>query len=463
MQPALTIAIALACALAGWLLGRRGSHRDPRPAAVNAFLDARRDVLTGLCSRSAFIEMLSARMRAATPSALLLIDIDHFAELNALHGHRAADVVLQTVADRLRAQNRAAGDLARLGSDQFAVLVPCDGLVDSASAAALSVLRALQQPIASVADELEITVSLGVALLPAHAKDADAALRCAGAALRHVKQGGGGAWRFFDPDQDVAPLVRAALKEELRAAITGNRIVPYYQPIVDLADGRIVGVEVLARWPHQERGLLSPDLFIPMAEEMQLCGQITQQLMRRVIADSRKWPTWLYFAFNVSPGQLRELIAMVRNPPIWPEGTLDPTRLEVEVTESALIEDIEVAREVMALLQSQGTRVVLDDFGIGFSNFFHLRELPFDRIKMDRSFVIDSAHDPRAQACVRAMLALGHSLGVPMVAEGVETAEVAANVRELGCSFGQGFLYSEAVPAEGVLAMLQGKKERVLF
>jgi diguanylate cyclase (GGDEF)-like protein len=462
MLPVLTIAPTLALALAAWLLGRSGRRRDLRPAAVNAFLDARRDALTGLASRTAFMETLSTRLRAATPAALLLIDIDHFTELNALHGHRIADVVLQTLADRLRALSAVAGGVARVGSDQFAMLVSCDGLVDGAAAASLAAIRVLQEPVASVAGELEISVSLGVALLPAHAADADAALRCASAALRQVKQAGGGAWRFFNPDEDAALLVRAALKEELRAAIADNRIIPYYQPIVDLTDGRIVGVEVLARWPHPERGLLPPDLFIPLAEELKLCGQITQQLMRRVIADSRKWPAWLYFAFNVSPGQLRELIAMVRNPPVWPEGTLDPTRLEVEVTESALIEDIDVAREVMALLQAQGTRVVLDDFGIGFSNFFHLRELPFDRIKMDRSFVIDSAHDPRAQACVRAMLALGHSLGVQMVAEGVETAEVAANVRDLGCSFGQGFLYSGAVPAEGVLAMLQGKKERVL-
>ena len=237
--------------------------------------------------------------------------------------------------------------------------------------------------------------------------------------------------------------------------MAGGAILPVYQPIVDLADGGLVGLEVLARWNHPTRGMLAPDIFIPLAEELGLTGQITQMLMRRVISDARDWPAWLYFAFNVSPGQLRELIGMIRNPPVWPEGTLDPRRMEVEVTESALIEDIVVAREVISLLQARGTRVVLDDFGIGLSNFFHLRELPFDRIKIDRSFIMDIASDPRAEACVRAMLALGASLGIPMVAEGVESARTETRLRELGCRFGQGYIYSEAVSAFEVHGLIR--------
>jgi EAL domain-containing protein (putative c-di-GMP-specific phosphodiesterase class I) len=158
---------------------------------------------------------------------------------------------------------------------------------------------------------------------------------------------------------------------------------------------------------------------------------------------------------NVSPGQLREMIGMLRNPPLWPEGELDPARLEIEITESALIEDIDVAREMVSLLQARGTRVVLDDFGIGYSNIFHLRELPFDRIKIDRSFVLDSHADPRAEACIRAMLALGASLGIEMVAEGIESTEVAAHLLHLGCRYGQGYVYSEPVPANAVFNIMR--------
>ena len=248
-------------------------------------------------------------------------------------------------------------------------------------------------------------------------------------------------------------------------------MIPYYQPIVALQDGRLVGLEVLARWQHPTRGLLPPELFIPLAEQMNLTGQITETLMRRVIADARDWPAWLYFAFNVSPGQLRELIGLVRNPPVWPEGMLDPERLEVEVTESALMEDMAVAREVIALLQQRGTRVVLDDFGDGYSNFSHLRALPFDRIKIGRGFVADVAACKRAEACVRAMLALAGSLGIPVVAEGVESAASEARMAELGCRFGQGFHYSEPVAYSGVAALLRAfpgrekarRREAVLF
>jgi diguanylate cyclase (GGDEF)-like protein len=433
-------------------------RRAPTPHPELASLRAvRRDPLTGLASRAAFLEALAKRLAERKPAALLLADIDRFGALNTTHGHRVADEVLLALANRLRLMSP---DVGRLGGDQLAALVP-KGEGDWLEAAALAGMRGLLAPVTCAAGTLDCSVSLGIVRLPGHAADVDGALRAAGTALAQVKAAGGGGWRIFDPEAEAARLQREALARELRGAIEANAIVPHYQPIVRLADRGVVGLEVLARWQHPTRGIVPPDLFIPMAEDLHLTGQITEQLMRRVIGDARAWAPHLYFAFNVSPGQLRELIRMVRSPPTWPEGALDPARLEIEVTESALIEDLEVAREVIGLLQGRGTRVVLDDFGIGFSNFFHLRELPFDRIKIDRSFVMDIATDPRAEACVRAMLALGASLGVPMVAEGIENAGTEATVARLGCVFGQGYFYSAPVAGPEVGALLRRLGGRV--
>ncbi len=459
ISPAPLLTLAIACA--GWAAAallwarKRAGRRAALPAGLEQFRAARRDQLTQIASRPAFLEDLGRMLGTGQPLALLLIDIDDFSTLNSLHGLRAGDVVLTETAARLRALSPDPAWVARLDGDRFALLAPAYTGLDGVEALALGVLRSIMAPYSLGVGTLSCTASLGVVLLPGQAADADDALRAAGAALDHVKEAGGASWRFFDPDRDDAQRLRAAMAEELRAGIAAGQVVPFYQPIIDLAQGRLVGLEVLARWQHPTRGLLPPDLFIPVAEAMNMTGQITQSLMRRVIADARDWPTWLYFAFNVSPGQLRELIGMIRNPPLWPEGMLDPERLEIEVTESALIEDIDVAREVIALLQLRGTRVVLDDFGIGYSNFFHLRELPFDRIKIDRSFVQDIAHDPRAEACVRAMLALGASLGIPMVAEGVESVETEARVAALGCRFGQGYYYAEPVASRDVARLLR--------
>ncbi len=452
---------------------RRGNPAGARrkQAELALFRAVRNDPLTRLSSRDVFIEEAAAALSNAAPAALMLIDIDDFSGLNGRHGTRVGDDVLVTVAQRLRSLSPAAAQVTRMGADRFGLLTPAAGGLDSVEAIALAVLRGLTVPVACAAGLLDCTVSVGVVMLPGQAEDADEALRAAGAALDHVRQAGGAGWRVYDPERDDVARRRSALADELRAGLAAGQIMPFYQPVIDLAERRLVGLEVLARWQHPVRGLLLPELFIPLAEQLNLTGQITETLMRRVTADARDWPAWLYFAFNVSPGQLRELIGMIRNPPAWPEGMLEPERLEVEVTESALVEDIEVAREVIALLQGRGTRVVLDDFGAGYSNFLHLRELPFDRVKIDRSFVLDVVSDPRAEACVRAMLGLASSLGVPMVAEGVENAATEARMAELGCRFGQGFHYAAPVPHAGVAGLLRAfsgrdgvrKKEAVLF
>jgi diguanylate cyclase (GGDEF)-like protein len=446
-------------AAAGFLSARRLARNPQRPAAKAAqgqpwqnALPARLDPLTGLATRAGFYQAIGNALASGEAHGVFLLNINDFSSLNATIGHTGGDRVLVAVAERLASIGFRA-QWARVGADEFGLVLPSFSTRDDVEAIALAILRSFVTPIVTVERTLYCSASLGVALLPAHATNTDGILKAASAALARARVTQGGGWYVYDPSMDHAIHQRAALKEELREGIANNRIVPYYQPIVELRTGEITGLEVLARWQHPERGLLPPDLFVPMAEEMHLADQLTQMLMRQVVRDSRYWSPKLKFAFNVSPCQLRELISMVLDPPYWPEGSLDPTRLEIEITESALIEDLELARELIDLLQARGTSVVLDDFGIGYSNFLHLRELPFNRLKIDKSFILDCPFDPRADACIRAMLAVAENLEIDMVAEGLETPEMATYVASLGCRYGQGYLFSKPVPAGEVAGL----------
>ena len=432
--------------------------RQPQDMATVDFLLRGRDPLTKLDDYDSLRGAVTGRLAARAPAALFMLRLDNLQEIIADHGHRAGECVLVAVADRLRKLWPTERWSRLIGDDLGSVLGSVEGAAQL-EAAALVILRSVEEPILTFEGELVCKASLGITRIPGQAArcDADAGttILAALSAVRKASAAGGSQWMLFDLEQQRAEILRDSVKEELRVAIETGQIIPYYQPIVDLRTGDIVGLEVLARWEHPTRGVLPPDLFIPLAEEMKVAGLVSQTLMRRVIADARYWPNSLYFAFNASPGQLRELINFIKVPPSWPEGSLDPRRLEIEITESALIEDLEVARSVIELLQAAGTRVVLDDFGIGYSNFFHLRELPFDKIKIDKSFVLDLGLDPRADACVRTMIALGKSLDIEMVAEGVEKGRIANYVADLGCRYGQGYLYSAPVSADAVSVLLR--------
>ncbi len=434
------------------------SQAKPESKAKIEVIVKGRDPLTKLDGYEGLRGSVAAKLAIRAPAALFMLRLDNLQQIIASHGHPAAESILVGVADRLRMLWPTERWSRLVGDDFGFVLAGVSGSAE-VEAAALAILRAVEAPIATLDGELVCSASLGIAKMPGKKarsdEDVSTTILAACAAVRNSSTGGGSQWTLHDPDRQSAEVLRDCVKEELRAAIDVGQIIPYYQPIVDLQTGAIAGLEVLARWEHPTRGVLPPDLFIPMAEEMHLAGRISQLLMRRVIVDSRYWPTSIYFAFNASPGQLRELISLISSPPSWPEGTLDPKRLEIEITESALIEDLDVARTVIELLQASGTRVVLDDFGIGYSNFFHLRELPFDKIKIDKSFVLDLGLDPRADACVRTMIALGKSLDIEMVAEGVEKDQIGNYVADLGCRYGQGYLYSVPVCALEVSSILR--------
>ena len=371
-----------------------------------------------------------------------------------MHGDSTGDEVLRAFADRLRTIAGHREHMARLDGDEFALVLEKPEDLRNLEAATTRVLSQLGVPYPVSGRLLELSASAGIALAPEHGTTTEALLRAARVALRQVKAGGGAGWRLCGEDESESLQQRDRMRTELSRAIEGGHIVPWYQPIVSLPSAQIAKFEVLARWNHPSLGCLEPDKFIPLAAELGLLGHLSMGLLRQVAIDMVGWPDWCRFSINVSAGQLRELIAFVGNQPGDWQRRMDLSRLDVEITETALIRDREMARELIDVLHEHGARAGLDDFGSGYSNVFHLREMPFDFIKIGKPFVGDLIEDNRAEACVLAMLWLGHGLGIDMVADGVETEEVAERLGKMGCHFAQGFLYARPVPAEGVAALL---------
>ena len=393
--------------------------------------------------------------RQGLSSAILLAGLDRFTTIVGAYGPAVGDKALAALGNRL-SSTVPSGTWVRVGGDFFTITLNAIDGPEQAEAAALAILRSLTPSIPLSEQGLSCTASLGVSMLPRDAPNLEGGLRAAHAALVRARKDGGNRLRVFDPLWDEAQLVRDELACELYDAISAGAIVPHYQPVVDLRSGSLVGLEVLARWCHPTRGLLLPDAFMPAAEEARLSGRITEVLMRRVVLDARVWPSRLFFAFNISPEQLAESVGTgaTQDLPGWPEWTLNPARLEIEVTEYGAIQDLDAARRAFAAWRAQGTRIVLDDFGAGVSNLSRLRDIRFDKVKIDKGFLIEAPTDPRADACVRATLDLGTRLGIETVAEGLTDAHTAKYVAALGCRYGQGYLYSAPVPAGDVPALV---------
>jgi len=415
---------------------------------------AHHDALTDLPNRSLFQERLDTTLATlrtdGTPLALLLLDLDRFKEVNDTLGHDVGDVVLQQVADRLRGGLRAGDTIARLGGDEFAVLLP--GADDATALAVATRLRAaLVQPIEVNGLRLEVGTSIGMALGPAHGRDAATLLRRADMAMYAAKRAGQGV-RRFSPELDREDAERLSLTAELRQAIEQGQLVLHYQPKVELASGQAVGVEALVRWQHPARGLLGPDRFIPVAEQAGLIEPLTRWVLRTACVQQAAWRAQgldLAVAVNLSmssladPGLLetvREALAMHDN--------RGPGRLELELTESTLMADPERARVLLADLRALGVRIAVDDFGTGYSSLAYLKQLPLDELKIDRCFVRDMASDDRDRAVVQATVDLAHTLGLRVVAEGVEDALALEVLQHLGCDLAQGYHLSRPLPVD---------------
>jgi diguanylate cyclase (GGDEF)-like protein len=430
-------------------IGRR------RDAESQANTLARHDALTGLPNRRVFSENVDALLHRADPRcAVMFIDLDGFKTVNDVHGHSAGDALLCEVGTRLESCLPDGAMLARLGGDEFAVLFGPHIRKEELVRIADRIVGAMARPLPCGELSIEIGASLGMAEAPHDASELGGLLRAADIAMYRAKQAGRGTYRFFEAAMDIELKDQSALRLDLRQAIAEGQIVPFYQPLVDLADGAICGFEVLARWRHKTRGLLFPDRFIPLAEDMHLVGALCVAVLRQACRDAASWPAHYRMSVNLSPVQLRENDLPQQIGDVLDATGFDPRRLEVEVTESAIVGDIEVAQASLEALRALGITIALDDFGTGYSSLYHLRELQFDKIKIDKSFVMSTEQEPGRLRYLRAMVGLGRTLQLDVTAEGVETMEMLGELLRAGCTFGQGYLFGKPMPADALPALI---------
>lgn len=422
---------------------------------------SRQDALTGLPNRRHLQEELSRRLDslAADPSkrlAIVAVDLDRFNAINDLHGHATGDEMLRAVAGRLSEDIPSDGLVARLGGDEFILLLPFSS--DADLARWLSALMArFDGPIALAEHQLVVSVALGVVTAPADGADADVLLRRADMALHRAKERGGGRFVFFQQEMELLARERALLERDLRTAVKNDEIVPYFQPIRDLSTGEVACYEVLARWQHPERGLVPPSQFIQTAIEAGLIGSIMLNVLRRACRETLNWPGAPRIAINIAPVQLRDAALPQTLLRLLSESGFPAARLEIEVTEDALVLDFATAKAILTSLKNLGVRVAIDDFGTGYSSLRHLSELPFDTLKIDQSFVRSMNDSKTALTIVKTIVQLAKNLGLGLVAEGIETEDQILTLSVLGCEHGQGFYLG--CPSPGMTQTAAGAKD----
>ncbi len=417
------------------------------------------DALTGLGNRHLFIDSLDRALAGMNDTggccAVLFIDLDKFKPINDLHGHSEGDKILVRVARRLREIAPPGAIAARIGGDEFAMLLanrgPSDPCIDRlADQVAARIIEGLAHPFA-IGDTLaEIGASVGIACGPEDSASAEPLLRMADIAMYEAKRAGGGRFCRFRPEMEQHLLWESASKARMRQAIINGEFVPYYQQLIALDQMRLCGFEVLARWQRPDGELVMPDRFIPIAEEMGLIGLLFESLLHQACRDAVAWPADLRLAINVSPLQLQDVSLADRIAAILADHGFRPDRLEVEITENALVKDLPTAKHVVGALQRIGVQVALDDFGTGYSSVYHLKELNFNRIKIDKSFACSAASDQDGQRYLGIIVGLGKSLDLEVTAEGIEEADTLRHMVTLGCDYGQGYLFSRPLPASAL-------------
>ncbi|MET0436177.1 MAG: EAL domain-containing protein [Devosia sp.] len=415
------------------------------------------DPLTGLANRRRFEEQLGSCLQEVDTEkqiAILLLDLDGFKAVNDTHGHAVGDRTLKAFCEKVSAILPSDHCFARVGGDEFAIIIRANSSHE-AQEVAYRIIEALAEPF--VVDELGIVlgVGIGIVLSPDDGRHPDDLLRRADRALYRAKALGRSTVRHFEADIDLVSEHRDQLKHELREAIaSGNIIVPYYQPIVSLDDGRILGFEALARWESENLGQVPPDVFIPIAEQDGLISTLSSRLFDQACRDAAAWPEPLTLAFNISPASLRDHTLGLRILAQLAQSGLRPSRLELEITESALVDNLRIAQDTINLLRQAGIRIALDDFGTGYATLSQLMSFHPDKIKIDRSFVSRLEENEEAREIVRAILGLARGLGLSTTAEGVERPQQLEYLRTNGCSGGQGHLFCRAIPAAEVPSFL---------
>jgi diguanylate cyclase (GGDEF)-like protein len=380
-------------------------------------------------------------------AAVLCLDLDRFKAINDTFGHPAGDALLREVASRLGSCVREVDSIARFGGDEFAVLQAGPAGIEDVAVLAHRIIDVLGAPYCIDGQEAVVGASIGVALVPSDGADPETLLKHGDIALYRAKADGRGTFRLFEPAMDALLQQRHALEVELREALARKQFELFYQPQVDAGSGRVRGFEALMRWHHPERGLLAPSAFIALCEETGLIVPLGRWALGEACREAAGWPDDVRVAVNLSPVQFadRELVEAVAGE-LQAFG-LDPHRLELEITETALRENTEDVLATLRSLRQLGVRISMDDFGTGYSSLGYLRRFPFDRIKIDRSFISDLPWSGDAAAIVRAVTGLGEALGIDTTAEGVETEEQLRRLQEEGCGEVQGYLFSMPVPA----------------
>ena len=413
---------------------------------------ARHDPLTDLPNRVQLRERLAQALSIARRDehvALLYLDLDRFKEVNDLLGHALGDLLLKTVAERLRGCVRTSDTVARVGGDEFVVLqIIAGNPTQEAAELASRLIEVIAAPYQLTDHHVTTGTSVGIAVAHNGHADAETLLMQADMALYRAKEDGRGTFCFFEPEMNTRAHARRELERDLRLALTNGHFELNYQPLVNLERKDITGFEALLRWRHPERGMISPADFIPLAEETGLIVPIGEWVLREACAEAATWPSHINIAVNLSPVQFkcRKLVDMVFN--ALAAGGLDARRLELEITESVLLQDSEATLATLRRLHDLGVRIVMDDFGTGYSSLSYLRKFPFDKIKIDRCFIANlSTGDESGVAIVRAISSLGHALGLVITAEGVETQQQLEIIRIEGCDEMQGYLFSAAQPA----------------
>jgi|SRR3984957_10645325 diguanylate cyclase (GGDEF)-like protein len=438
------------------------AHEATRAAQEQAHSLARHDALTGLPNRRVFSSELQAILIGArtdtAPYWVLLVGLDQFKQVNDLQGQPFGDAVLCEIARRLEQIVRNNGSVARLGGDEFAILVKGDvnkqADLDGAKDLARKVLSAIRKPIVFGERRVELGASIGIAPRHMDSTDAESLLHAADVAMYRAKRDGRGTFRFFEQSMDDDLRAQGSLEADLKRAVIQSEIKPYYQPLVEIRSNRICGFEALARWEHPGRGFVPPDQFIPVLEHLGLMADLTSSVLRQACRDARTWPDDIRLSVNVSPSELRDPLLPSRVLSILAEEKFPAARLDVEIVETALVSDIETAKLILTTLQSAGIKVCLDDFGTGYSSLYHLRELKFDKIKIDRSFVQSMVKNPESEKIVDAILGLTKNLNLPTVAEGIEDLPVLLRLAAKGCEFGQGYYFGKAMTADCAREML---------
>ncbi|WP_081987911.1 EAL domain-containing protein [Sphingomonas sp. 37zxx] len=465
-QPAdrgLVIALLLniALVLIGWRRHDALSKevRERTAAEERATLLASRDPLTGFLNRRTLAgeghALLTLAKRRGKAVALLILDLDHFKSVNDMHGHAVGDALLRLVAAEIIAILPTSTLTARLGGDEFA----CGFLFDPTAPEMVDriaerLVSRLAQPFDAEGLQLHISCSVGIARSDFECPTIEALMRAGDIAMYAAKKSGRNRCVWFDASMERELQQRNDLEQGLRVGIPRGEIVPYFEQQVDIATGKLNGFEVLARWEHPTRGIISPERFIPIAEETGMIADLSMSIMQQAFTAARDWDPSLTISINISPWQLRDAWLAQKIIKTLTETGFPAARLEIEITESALFENMALAQSIAGSLKNQGVKLALDDFGTGYSSLAHLRALPFDRIKIDKSFVTSINESTDSAAIVTAIVSLGESLNLPVTAEGIEDAAIEARLKAMNCAKGQGWFYGKPLSLIGVRRFL---------